>query len=304
MSTTTHPFAPEEIMAFADGELSARHSESISAHIDQCADCRELAASLRGTSQTLSNWTVPPAPAGGEFEERLRAAAANNSARSESLSFKIFQRTRLWTWKHWASGLAIAAAAVFLLNVVGARRPRSPMLAREVDVVSRERTEAARGSTYISLPQESVPLTQAGSAVVTGSGFGNGPMGKPQAREEKAMKEVQDSRQGWIQSGPMIARTVSLSIVVKDFDTTTPDDEWVNVLKNRGKDSKGSFEQVAPLAEAVTLALVALRVPYKRLQWDSAKLEFVNSADATKLVRRQQMRAGWEEIIGEPRAGR
>jgi hypothetical protein len=87
------------------------------------------------------------------------------------------------------------------------------------------------------------------------------------------------------------------SIVVKDFDTTNPDDEWVNTLKNHRKDSKGSFEQVAPLAEAVTIALVALRVPYKRLQWDSAKLEFSNSADATKLVRRQQVREGWDRII-------
>jgi len=88
------------------------------------------------------------------------------------------------------------------------------------------------------------------------------------------------------------------SIVVKDFDTTSPDDEWVTTLKNGAKTSRGSFEQVAPLAEAVTLALIALRVPYKRLLWDSAKLEFSNSADATKLVRRQQTRAGWEQIVG------
>jgi Oxidoreductase family, NAD-binding Rossmann fold/Oxidoreductase family, C-terminal alpha/beta domain len=88
------------------------------------------------------------------------------------------------------------------------------------------------------------------------------------------------------------------SIVAKDFDTTPAEDEWVNTLKNGAKNSKGSFEEVAPLAEAVTLAVIALRVPYKRLLWDSAKLEFTNSADATKLVRRQQTREGWEQIIG------
>jgi len=276
MSTTTHPFAPEEIMAFADGELSARHSESISAHIDQCADCRELAASLRGTSQTLSNWTVPPAPAGCEFEERLRAAAANNSARSESLSFKIFQRTRLWTWKHWASGLAIAAAAVFLLNVVGARRPRSPMFAREVDVVSRKRTEAARGNTYISLPQESVPLTQAGSAVVTGSGFGNGPMGKPQAREEKAMKEVQDSRQGWIQSGPMIARTVSLSIVVKDFDAGRAS---LDAILARHNGYAAGVNVATPQGAARTLQ-ASLRIPAPQLAAAVTELKVLGRVEA------------------------
>jgi hypothetical protein len=88
------------------------------------------------------------------------------------------------------------------------------------------------------------------------------------------------------------------SIVVTDFDTTSAEDEWVNTLKQGRKNSKGSFEAVAPLAEAVTLAVIALRVPYKRLLWDSAKLEFTNSADATKLVRRQQTREGWEKIIG------
>jgi hypothetical protein len=88
------------------------------------------------------------------------------------------------------------------------------------------------------------------------------------------------------------------SILVTDFDTTSADDEWVNTLKNGSRSSQGSFERVAPLAEAVTLAMIALRVPYKRLLWDAAKLEFTNSAEATKLVRRQQVREGWEHIIG------
>jgi hypothetical protein len=86
------------------------------------------------------------------------------------------------------------------------------------------------------------------------------------------------------------------SVAVPDFDTTTPEDEWVNALKNGAK-SRGSFEQVAPLAEAVTIASIALRVPYKRLLWDSQKMEFTNSEVATKLVRREQYRAGWEQIF-------
>ena len=66
---------------------------------------------------------------------------------------------------------------------------------------------------------------------------------------------------------------------------------------NKGTKSKGSFEQVAPLAEAVTLANIALRVPYKRLLWDAQKMEFTNSADANKYVRREQYRQGWEPLI-------
>jgi hypothetical protein len=86
------------------------------------------------------------------------------------------------------------------------------------------------------------------------------------------------------------------SIVAKDFDTTTPDDEWVDAVKN-GKKSKGSFEEVSALAEAVTLATIALRVPYKRLLWDASAMAFTNSPEATALVRREQYRPGWESIF-------
>jgi hypothetical protein len=84
------------------------------------------------------------------------------------------------------------------------------------------------------------------------------------------------------------------SVAVPEFDPTTPEDEWVNMLKSGGK-SRGSFLEVAPLAEAVTIACIALRVPYKRLLWSSAKMEFTNSEAATRLVRREQYREGWEK---------
>lgn len=86
------------------------------------------------------------------------------------------------------------------------------------------------------------------------------------------------------------------SIVVPEFDKTPGDDEWVNAIRNETKSSKGSFEEVAPLGEAVALAIIALRVPYKRLMWDAAKMEFTNSPEANKLVRRQQTRPGWERM--------
>jgi hypothetical protein len=38
-------------------------------------------------------------------------------------------------------------------------------------------------------------------------------------------------------------------------------------------------------------------VPYKRLLWDSQKMEFTNSEAATKLVRREQYRPGSEQLF-------
>jgi hypothetical protein len=77
---------------------------------------------------------------------------------------------------------------------------------------------------------------------------------------------------------------------------TTAEDEWVNALKSGGR-SRGSFDQVEPLAEAVTIASIALRVPYKRLLWDSPKMEFTNSEAATKLVGREHYRQGFEQLF-------
>ena len=91
-------------------------------------------------------------------------------------------------------------------------------------------------------------------------------------------------------------QAIAGSIPVPEFDATAPEDEWVKAIRTRAK-SPGSFEQVAALAEAVTLAGIALRVPYKRLLWDAKKMEFTNSADANKLVRREQYREGWATLI-------
>ncbi|MEO8520771.1 MAG: Gfo/Idh/MocA family oxidoreductase [Acidobacteriota bacterium] len=87
------------------------------------------------------------------------------------------------------------------------------------------------------------------------------------------------------------------SIATPEYDTTSPEDEWVNAIK-AGRKSKGSFEEVAALAEAVTLANIALRVPYKRLLWDAAKMEFTNSPEANRFVRREAYRDGWDKIVG------
>ena len=86
------------------------------------------------------------------------------------------------------------------------------------------------------------------------------------------------------------------SVAVPEYDATSAEDEWVNAIKN-GKKSKGSFEEVAALAEAVTLANIALRVPYKRLLWDAQRMEFTNAPEANAFVRREQYRQGWDTLI-------
>ena len=54
MNTTAHPVAPEEVMAFLDGELSAAEAQAVSTHLDRCAECGALAEQFRSTSLSLS----------------------------------------------------------------------------------------------------------------------------------------------------------------------------------------------------------------------------------------------------------
>ncbi len=73
--------------------------------------------------------------------------------------------------------------------------------------------------------------------------------------------------------------------------------EWVLACKG-GKPAGSNFNWAGPLAEAVLLGNVALRVQLrelltrKGLQWDSANLKFTNLPEANEFVRRDY-RPGW-----------
>ena len=69
-------------------------------------------------------------------------------------------------------------------------------------------------------------------------------------------------------------------------------DAWIFAVRDGGK-SVGSFESVAPLAEATALGGVAFRMAGRRLDWDSDSLTISNDEEANRYVRRTY-REGWE----------
>src|ERR1035438_4534153 len=60
MQPINHPLAPEELMAYLDGELPAAQAVGAASHLERCAECRSLADALRSVSQTLAVWEVEP----------------------------------------------------------------------------------------------------------------------------------------------------------------------------------------------------------------------------------------------------
>jgi predicted dehydrogenase len=67
--------------------------------------------------------------------------------------------------------------------------------------------------------------------------------------------------------------------------------QFVEAVRGNAKTTT-SFDYAGPLTEAVLLGPLATRFPKTTLEWNSAKLKFKNSNEATSHVRREY-RAGW-----------
>jgi hypothetical protein len=111
MQPVNHPLAPEEVMAYLDGELPAAQAVDAAAHLRECAECRELADGLRSVSQALPAWEVE-AP-----DERV-AKGVMDALTAHPLT----PAPRRWFGlPPWAWGLASAGVAVLLVAGVGLR---------------------------------------------------------------------------------------------------------------------------------------------------------------------------------------
>ncbi len=114
MNVTTHPVAPEEIMAFLDGELSAADAQAVSTHLERCAECTRVAAQFRKTSEDLMAWTAAnPASSWEAFV--LQAAKGDKPSASKTLLGKPVFR-----WPHFIPARwRPAAILVAILIAVG-----------------------------------------------------------------------------------------------------------------------------------------------------------------------------------------
>lgn len=110
-----HPVAPEEIMAMLDEELSAAERQAVLDHLAQCAECAAVRDRLESASGAIAEWRIPPAPATLDRSVQEAAAAiARNPGRSH-------RRIRPFVWAGGgalAAVLAVAAGVSVLPNLV------------------------------------------------------------------------------------------------------------------------------------------------------------------------------------------
>jgi uncharacterized protein DUF4349/putative zinc finger protein len=222
MIAVAHFVTPEELMAYHDGELSAERAEAVAAHLPRCPQCQKLGGALRDTSQVLAGWTVASAAAKASFERHVSGLAAESSARRSAFRSRVVAfggRHRLLTGV-LCSATFIAAVLVVVSN--GARQSKpisapmavnslaSPRWASEpVDRAQTNSTEErktdefmdARGSNSLAaLKAQRDALVGRLQQAQVSSNLANAASTIPLQPQE-----------------PMIARTVTLSIMVKDF---------------------------------------------------------------------------------------
>jgi hypothetical protein len=212
--TTTHCVAPEDIMAFLDGELSTVEAQTVSAHLKDCTQCAMVAEQFRATSQLLSRWEVEAAP--GALEDSVKGLAGKAAAHRGAVKSGRtgFGRRRLLVV---GSG---AVAVMALLVVAVFFRPSGPHSSGELvlaDKISGGYTQPQL-SERMRQPERSHALTSLtdagvagmgapGSGGIAGAGFsgGRGSVGQLEASSLPA---------------PMIARAASLTIRVKDVEAS------------------------------------------------------------------------------------
>jgi hypothetical protein len=68
-------------------------------------------------------------------------------------------------------------------------------------------------------------------------------------------------------------------------------EEWVEACKG-GAQPRSNFDYSGPLTELVLLGVLALKVPGRRLEWDSENLRLTNAPEINHLVH-VEYRKGW-----------
>ena len=227
--TTTHAALPEEVMALLDGELPAEDAQAVSAHVDRCPECAHLVRQLHSTSRSLSAWNVPRVP--GSVENLVTRVAAQHGSGRNVARTPLFSRASFWNWKQWAmfAGVASLLVIVSLPNALRTWDRDSRATVAYYEGRPPLTRQSSAGDRLSALQVEEQPVAKPAKR----SPFSSERRGTDSndvfhglgTQDRDALPAVGQplanmQNKGSSSSDPMIARTVSLSIIVKEFATS------------------------------------------------------------------------------------
>ena len=108
-----------QLNSFLDGELDSTHSVSLSAHLDDCPDCRSELAALKATRSLLRETSVPD----GRQAQRQALALLRNAVAVERAT-----PLRQFRWQGvFASAAATALLAAVMVHYAFPMRPQGAL---------------------------------------------------------------------------------------------------------------------------------------------------------------------------------
>lgn len=287
-----HIFTPEDIMVFLDGELSAAESRTIAAHLEGCAECAGIDDQFRATAQALAAWTIPASPE--TFDSAILEKSIQTAAHLREERPALTQ-SGFSSWHRWALGGACAVTALLFFVMLFTRE--SYKAASPSQMMTRDEHANGAGGVAlryshpnastiapppgisdaeISMLQQSDPLRSAAQTRI------DAPAAKRSTADSAAS------------SAPMISRTVSLMIQVKDISQARPALDAIlarhqgysaqlniNTSENDMRTIGASLRIPAP---ALTAALAELR-SLGRVQTESQSGEEVTAEHADLVAR-------------------
>jgi hypothetical protein len=282
MNATTHPFAPEEIMALLDGELSADQSQAISTHMDSCAECRTLSQQLQQTQQNVASWKVGEVPP--HLETYFQSVEKDPELVKTSTREKLLHPSR-WTRTQWLVGFATVGGCSLLLvalNVppafhsaeqvstfhIGKDRPASQPITDQQSKVFTNKTPPGRDASSLTT------LVTPGVAKDS-NGLFHG-LGDHAQNTFSVDGQPFSDQQSRVFSGPMIARGVSLSIITKEFEASR---KSLDTILARHNGYSAQLNVTTPQGAARSLQ-ASLRIPAPQLTAAVAELKSLGRVES------------------------
>jgi len=230
MNTIAHTVSPEDLMSFLDGELPASAAEAVAAHLAECEECDSVATQFRNLSQSISLWTVL------DTLPDDRESAIKELGSDAAYSHRYARRYPLiqggWgSWKPWVVAAGFVAAAVFLVVPFSSFQSRHEYLAPPPASVSRQPQMSIDSRRLLANTNATRSLADS-RATITADQLAQMSTDDVAHRNEVAMLAGNESLAAPAESkvasaalpvaqmepaAPMIARTVNLTLMVKDF---------------------------------------------------------------------------------------
>jgi len=238
MTAETHPVEREQLMAYLDGELAANEAARVAAHLQECAECQRLEADLRSVSAQMLSWNVEPAPAqiNDSVLAALHASPSQQTAKEPWNLFRFLFQRRIRIARWGLAAACVGVAAIILVKVfvpsttdefqrlqLESKVYRAPdqkaavNSAPEVTGSGEPRREKLKVEPSLLMP---APATPAPPPPPEQLSMRSGAVAKLSQMAKKRADDFASADQILLQpNAPMIARTASLKISAKDFQS-------------------------------------------------------------------------------------